>query len=109
MDEQGGLAVPAAHELDELADVLLGRRRGALLHLDDVVHVELQVPLGSKAGRGGGNEIGVDGADEMTGAGKRDNLRDVPQCTNVDGGGRSRIHIDLSRADSVSVGSASEP
>ena len=54
MDEQRSLAVPAAHELDELADVLLGRCRGALLHLDDVVHVELQVPLDGEAGGVGG-------------------------------------------------------
>ena len=109
VDEQRRLAVPAAHELDELADMLFGRRRGALLHLDDVVHVELQVPLDGKAGRRGGNEIGVDGADEMAGAGVLDDLRNVPQCTNVDGGGRSNLHDRSFSCCFVRVRSASEP
>jgi hypothetical protein len=47
------------------------------------VHVESQVPLGHQAGRCGGCEVGVDGADQVARAAVVQDLRDVPQRTHV--------------------------
>ena len=109
MDEQRGLAVPAVHELDKLADVLFGWRGGTVADVKDVVHVEAQVAAHLQfLGRCRG-EVRIDGADEVARAAVLQDLRNVSQCAHVYRGGRFSLHYRIFLASNVSRRCASEP
>lgn len=92
MYEQRSLAIPRLNEVDELGYMLFGGRKCSGAGLDDVVHIELQVPVRRKRTRGFRSEVRVDGTDEVTCTGPSQDIRNVAQGADMDGGGRFGLH-----------------
>jgi hypothetical protein len=86
MDQHRLPAVPVAHELNELVDVVASRRRGIEPPFDDVVHLEPKVALGRYGFRRCRPEVAVDGAYEMARTGPLDHSGDVSERADVDDG-----------------------